>query len=326
MTNGSYEKKFQIFVSSTYTDLIEERQKLVEAILHTGNIPAGMELFTASNKDQWQIIKRWINESDIVILLIGSRYGSIPQGDEKSYTHKEYDYAKEQNKIVLPFIMSESHMYGKVSSGSYKLQDIQENINQEKFDRFKDIILNSSVCKLDIQNIDQLKSDVILSIREETIDLEGGWIRVKDIDNLKVSSPTKKDYDLEFYNQIKGDLTNIHEILNEFVVNKTFIKNASIKFLTDFIYRFKSTNTFDTFLDSTLKNLFRDYVNSLTKILLLIDNHKGEEHGNVTIFPNNGTINQEENKDILKSFNDYLVNSFAFEQVLVDKVHKDLFE
>lgn len=326
MKNISYDKKFQIFVSSTYKDLIEERQKLVEAILHTGNIPAGMELFTASNKAQWQIIKRWIDESDIVILLIGSRYGSIPQGEEKSYTHKEYDYAKENNKIVLPFIMSESHMYGKVSSGAYKSQDIQENINKEKFDRFKENLLDSSLCKVDIQNIDQLKTDVVLSIREETKDLEGGWIREKDIDNLKVNSHSKKDYDLEFYNQIKDDLTNIHKILNEFVINKTFIKNDSIDFLTNFSYRFKSANPFDTFLDSTLKKLFRDYINSLTNILLLIDNHKGEKHRNVTIFPNNGSIDQEENKDILEAFNDYLVNSFAFEQVLVDKIHKNLFD
>lgn len=40
-------KKLQVFVSSTYTDLIEERQAAVEAILDAGHIPAGMELFKA---------------------------------------------------------------------------------------------------------------------------------------------------------------------------------------------------------------------------------------------------------------------------------------
>ena len=38
-------KKLQVFVSSTYTDLIEERQAAVQAILDAGHIPAGMELF-----------------------------------------------------------------------------------------------------------------------------------------------------------------------------------------------------------------------------------------------------------------------------------------
>ena len=50
-------KKYQVFISSTYLDLIDERQAAVEAILKAGHIPAGMELFTASNKSQWDIIK-----------------------------------------------------------------------------------------------------------------------------------------------------------------------------------------------------------------------------------------------------------------------------
>ena len=43
-------KKLQVFISSTYTDLLEERQSSVEAVLRPGNIPAGMELFSAGNK------------------------------------------------------------------------------------------------------------------------------------------------------------------------------------------------------------------------------------------------------------------------------------
>ena len=45
-------KKLQVFVSSTYTDLIEERQAAVEAILDAGHIPAGMELFKAGLVDK----------------------------------------------------------------------------------------------------------------------------------------------------------------------------------------------------------------------------------------------------------------------------------
>ena len=41
-------KKLQVFVSSTWTDMILERQAAVEAILEAGHIPAGMELFSAT--------------------------------------------------------------------------------------------------------------------------------------------------------------------------------------------------------------------------------------------------------------------------------------
>ena len=45
-------KKLQVFVSSTFTDLIKEQQAAVEAILTSGHIPAGMELFTAGDESQ----------------------------------------------------------------------------------------------------------------------------------------------------------------------------------------------------------------------------------------------------------------------------------
>lgn len=45
-------KKFQVFISSTYTDLIEERQVAVESVLNAGHIPAGMELFKSGDRTQ----------------------------------------------------------------------------------------------------------------------------------------------------------------------------------------------------------------------------------------------------------------------------------
>ncbi|WP_313560496.1 DUF4062 domain-containing protein, partial [Ruminiclostridium cellobioparum] len=58
-------KKLQVFISSTYIDLIEERQAAVEAVLSIGHIPAGMELFTAGDESQWMTIKKWIENSDV---------------------------------------------------------------------------------------------------------------------------------------------------------------------------------------------------------------------------------------------------------------------
>jgi Domain of unknown function (DUF4062) len=60
-------RKLQVFISSTYLDLIEERQAAVSAILKAGHIPAGMELFTAGDKSQLDTINSWIDESDIYI-------------------------------------------------------------------------------------------------------------------------------------------------------------------------------------------------------------------------------------------------------------------
>ena len=64
-------KKLQVFVSSTYLDLKSERQTAVEAILKSGHIPAGMELFSAGNDSQLDTIRRWIDESDVYMLILG---------------------------------------------------------------------------------------------------------------------------------------------------------------------------------------------------------------------------------------------------------------
>ena len=95
------DKKLQVFVSSTYTDLKEERQAAVEAILSAGHIPAGMELFTAGDESQMTVIKRWIDESDVYLLLLGGRYGSVEKVSGKSYTHLEYEYAISKNNARL---------------------------------------------------------------------------------------------------------------------------------------------------------------------------------------------------------------------------------
>lgn len=55
-------RKLQVFVSSTFTDLIPERQAAVEAILTAGHIPAGMELFTSGDESQMEVIKQWLYE------------------------------------------------------------------------------------------------------------------------------------------------------------------------------------------------------------------------------------------------------------------------
>lgn len=42
--------RYQIFVSSTFKDLREEREAVLNAILKLNQFPAGMELFPATNE------------------------------------------------------------------------------------------------------------------------------------------------------------------------------------------------------------------------------------------------------------------------------------
>ena len=91
------EKRLQVFISSTFVDMKKERQATVEAILKMNHIPAGMELFTGENKDQFEMIKSWINQSDIFIILDVSVVISI------SYTSVIVVAYKFNNRLTLRF-------------------------------------------------------------------------------------------------------------------------------------------------------------------------------------------------------------------------------
>jgi hypothetical protein len=97
------DRRYQVFVSSTYTDLIEERRELIQALLEMECLPAGMELFPAANESQWDLIKQAIDDSDYYVVVVGGRYGSMgPEG--VSYTEQEYDYAVSTGMPVLGFV------------------------------------------------------------------------------------------------------------------------------------------------------------------------------------------------------------------------------
>jgi len=97
------EKKYQVFVSSTYKDLTEERQEVMQALLELDCIPVGMELFPAADDDQWTLIKRLIDDCDYYILIIGGRYGSLNK-DGFSYTQMEYEYAISKEIPIIGFL------------------------------------------------------------------------------------------------------------------------------------------------------------------------------------------------------------------------------
>ena len=70
------EKKYQVFISSTYEDLKEEREQAIKAVLEMGHIPVGMEMFSAADEDQWNLISRQIEASDYYLIIVAHRYGS----------------------------------------------------------------------------------------------------------------------------------------------------------------------------------------------------------------------------------------------------------
>ncbi len=169
-------KKYQVFVSSTYEDLREERNIVVQSLLEGDCIPTGMELFSASNKSSWELIETIIKESDIYVLIIGGRYGSLCD-DDRSFTEREYDLAQEANMTTLAFLPKNIH-YDAIESNEMhaRLDKFIEKIKYKKQASFYDDIM-------------ELRANVLAAVGKasKSMPSHAGWIRQISSNSLDFS-------------------------------------------------------------------------------------------------------------------------------------------
>jgi hypothetical protein len=258
-------RKLQVFVSSTYQDLKDERQAAVESILQSGHIPAGMELFAAGDESQLATIKRWIDECDALLLLLGERYGSIEPKSGKSYTQLEYEYACDVGKRVFAIVLSDEWINSKFSQLGRKGTDDHRTLHAN----FKDHVLQrTSTFASDLKDI---QFAVIKSLREiERDDSLGGWVRASLYSNseLLVSELRKTIEDLRSrptvglptVTEIDTEVEKRYEELRVLQINELMFIEIQGK-RTD--YRFQATAL--TVMEELLEDFLGEYHDSGSK-------------------------------------------------------------
>lgn len=163
------EKRYQVFVSSTYVDLQDERQKVLQTLMEMDCIPAGMELFPAADEEQWEFIKKVIDDCDYYLLIIGGKYGSIAD-DGLSYTEKEFDYAVSKGIKVIALIHKQPETLPR-----NKTESDQEKF--EKLEKFKTKVSTGRLVRF-WDSSAQIPGEVALSLNK-TIKMYPaiGWVR-----------------------------------------------------------------------------------------------------------------------------------------------------
>ena len=94
-------KLYTAFLSSNYSELKEERTIAIGKLLDADFFPVTMEHFVVASTDGFKDICELIDDSDVFILLLGTRYGSRDKRDNKSWTEKEFEYARKNDKKML---------------------------------------------------------------------------------------------------------------------------------------------------------------------------------------------------------------------------------
>ncbi len=221
------DKRYQVFLSSTYEDLRKERAEVILALLELDCIPSGMELFPAADESTWDIIKRSIDECDYYILVIGGKYGSISP-DNISWTEREFRYATEIGKPRLAFIHGEpgkiiSEKTEQTDEGKKKLKEFKAFVERERICKYwktpGDLggVVSRSMTRL-IKTIpavgwirgdeanDDLKNE-ILELRRKLDKTEVDLLTATE----KLNSLTLKDFDIKvFYKEKIKIKANIH--------------------------------------------------------------------------------------------------------------------
>jgi len=226
----------QVFISSTYKDLEEERFEVMQALLKMGCMPAGMELFPAANESQWNFIKKIIDESDYYLLIVGGKYGSVHPQKGISYTRMEYEYALETKKPILRFLVKDAR----------KLS--QEKIEKDpkilkKLDDFKKFLLGDNLCQFynNPHDLALKVTQAINQLRDEYPSL--GWIRAEHINQDLSNKNNSKVYDfddvkVQLEKTVYYKIINLHSVAeNPEIIYEKFIPriNKKIEVFSEFI-------------------------------------------------------------------------------------------
>ena len=192
------DKRYQVFISSTFEDLKTERRAVQDVVISTGDFPAQMESFPAADEDQFEFIKSLIDKCDYYVLIIAGRYGTVAD-DGLSYTHKEFRYAVSQGVPILVMLHSDR---GKIAADK-----TEETSGGKK--RLADFIGEAEKGRLrkTWDSIDGLK----LAVREAldhaiATKPRTGWVRGDTIASIEA---------LEELNEVRKENTKFKKALGE---------------------------------------------------------------------------------------------------------------
>lgn len=169
-----FEKRYQVFYSTSGEDTRNERLQLTQALSAIGCFTVGLEQRTPLSST---LARRQIDESDYVVMLIGGKYGEQSVTGE-SYLHLEYKYAVTKNKPIIVFMAKHPELME---------LNLRENHPKliERFEQFCDelrknheVIYYNNLRDLDM-NIRTFMPKFIEKNPQE------GWVQARYVEQLK---------------------------------------------------------------------------------------------------------------------------------------------
>ena len=95
---------FTVFVCSTFDDLEQEREAVLDAIRRVQSRHNAMEFFGARPGRPIDVCLEEVRKSDLLVVIVGLKYGSLPPGMGISYSQAEYEEGARLEKPCLVYL------------------------------------------------------------------------------------------------------------------------------------------------------------------------------------------------------------------------------
>jgi tetratricopeptide (TPR) repeat protein len=95
---------FTVFVCSTFDDLEQERDAVLDAIGRVQQRHNAMEFFGARPGRPIDVCLDEVRKSDLLVVIVGEKYGSLPSGMGISYSQAEYEEGVRLEKPCLVYL------------------------------------------------------------------------------------------------------------------------------------------------------------------------------------------------------------------------------
>lgn len=262
----SIDKIYRFFVSSTFTDLEDIRNQVMQGVLKAGHMPVMMEGFSATATQKQKITKE-INTCDAYILVVGSKYGTIDKETGLSFTEWEYNYALDKGIPIFTMILTESYIERRMERKILKPKDLE--ITSEKYQKFvKKASSRQADFVDDIKQVKSLTEAGVMQIIKDYGEAMTGWVSGSIIENLKM---TEKELEIlrQTRNQLQVKLTNAQ---SELISSGDIHENGDFDSLL--AERFKPKDS-DSILEDG-KGFIMEFIRQKVEILKSeIPNHRG---------------------------------------------------
>ena len=146
---GGPRHRARVYVSSAARDLCDARATVVDAIRRSGCEAVCMEAYGADSRPPLERCLLDVGACDVYVGIVAWRYGSCPPGQQKSFTHLEYEEAGRLRKHILLF-----HLHEEAAWPTRHVDESQRQVRRLRDAQSRDHIVDH------FSSVDQLAAGV----------------------------------------------------------------------------------------------------------------------------------------------------------------------